>query len=71
MNNTNLKSILLINNYLTICKLKNPNCTKTKFVRLYLSHKLNSISRPKSFRDDSIFYIFNLLIYIVGPFKSI
>jgi hypothetical protein len=59
--NINLKSILLINNYLTICKLKNPNSTKTKLVRLYLSHKLNSINKPKSVKTGSIFYIFNLL----------
>ena len=42
--NINLKSILLINDYLSICKLQNPNCAKTKLVRLYLCHRLNSIN---------------------------
>lgn len=61
--NTNLKSILLINDYLSICKLENPNCTKTKLVRAYLSYRLNSINKKES-KINLLFYIFTLLLII-------
>jgi len=58
---TNIKSILLINDYLSICKLQNPNCYKTKLVRLYLTHRLNSINNLKPSKPNFISYIFTLL----------
>lgn len=63
--NINLKSILLINDYLSICKLQNPNCAKTKIVRLYLCHRLNLINdKPKPIKTNLMFYIFILLLLI-------
>jgi len=63
--NTNIKSILLINDYLSICKLQNPNCHKTKLARLYLTHRLNSINNsPKHSKPNFISYIFTLLLII-------
>lgn len=44
----NLDSILVVNNYLGICKLQNHNCTKAKIVRLYLCHKISKILNQKS-----------------------
>lgn len=61
--NTNLKSILLINDYLSICKLENPNCPKTKLVRAYLAYRLNSINNKES-KTNLLFYIFTLLLII-------
>jgi len=39
----NLDSILVINNYFGVCKLKNQNCPKAKIVRLYLCQKISKI----------------------------
>lgn len=44
----NLDSILVINNYFGVCKLKNHNCPKAKIVRLYLCHKISKILNKKS-----------------------
>jgi hypothetical protein len=60
MQNSNLKSILVINDYLSICKIKNPNCAKTKLVRLYLCHKLsNLLNKPKRTKS-----VLNFLFFI-------
>jgi len=61
MQNSNLQSILLINDYLSICKIKNPNCPKTKLVRLYLCHKLSNLLNNKPKRTKSIL---NFLFFI-------
>jgi hypothetical protein len=47
-----LKSILLINDYHILCKLRNPNCAKTKLVRKFLCQKISKIldkSQTKKF----------------------
>ena len=41
--NENLKSILLINDYLSVCKMKDPNCNSTNLVKIYLNQKIKSI----------------------------
>lgn len=47
-----LKSILLINDYLILCKLRNPNCAKTKLVGKFLCQKISKFlnkSQTKKF----------------------
>lgn len=47
-----LKSILLINDYHILCKLRNPNCTKAKLVRRFLCQRISKIldrSQTKKF----------------------
>jgi hypothetical protein len=58
MQDSKLKSILLINDYLSVCKIKNPNCTKTKLVRLYLCHKLSNLLDKKQKRTSLLNFLF-------------
>jgi hypothetical protein len=44
----NLDIILVVNNYLSICKFKNPNCPKAKIVRMYLNQKLTNLLEKKN-----------------------
>lgn len=43
----NLDSILVVNDYLSLCKFKNPDCPKTQIVRMYLNQKLKTLLENK------------------------
>lgn len=54
-----LKSILLINDYHGLCKLKNPNCPKAKLVRKFLCQKISNIlDKPKTKKFSLLSFIF-------------
>ena len=55
----NLKSILILNDYHGLCKLKNPNCPKAKLVRKFLCQKIyNILETPKTRKFYLLSFIF-------------
>ena len=51
-----VKSILVINDYLTLCTLRDKKCAKSILARKYLNYKISQrLTKKKS--DSSIFYL--------------
>lgn len=48
-----IESLLLINRYLSICKIKDPNCLKVKLIRGYFRHKLYKVLNRKKIKYPS------------------
>ena len=54
---SNIKSILIVNDYLISCKLKGENCNKSILARKYLSYKITKKSNNR---------ISNIFLYLLG-----
>ena len=52
-----VKSILVINDYLTICTLRDKKCAKSILARKYLNYKISQRLTTKKKRNSSIFYL--------------
>jgi hypothetical protein len=50
-----LDSILIVNDYLRLCKFQNPNCHRNRLVRMYLNQKLSNILENKTIPSKSWF----------------
>jgi hypothetical protein len=48
MYQSSVDSILLINKYLTICKIDNPDSERTKLAQKYLTKKIHDILKAKN-----------------------
>jgi hypothetical protein len=53
-----LKSILLINDYLSVCKLSDPNCQKAKLVRMYLCRKITDLLHTEKKKSNLFSFLF-------------
>ena len=58
---SNIKSILIVNDYLISCKLKGENCNKSILARKYLSYKISKQIVKKSNNRIS-----NIFLYLLG-----
>lgn len=56
-----VQSILIVNDYLTLCTLKDKNCSKSFLVRNYLNYKISKKLKSSSKSEGS-----NLLYAILG-----
>ena len=59
-----IKSILVINDYLTLCKRRDPKCTRAKLVRKYMSLRVNKIIKSKKVQKTSFIYLLLSLFFI-------
>lgn len=54
----NVNSILLVNSYLTYCKMKNPNSPNVKMAQRYLTTKIGQTLQTTSRVKSKVFYNF-------------
>jgi hypothetical protein len=59
-----IKSILVINDYLTLCEKRDPNCIGTLLARKYMALKVNKIINSKRVKKQSLLYLFFSLFFI-------
>ncbi len=60
-----VQSILIVNDYLTICKLHDKKCTKSVLVRSYLNYKISQrLKSNRNQKNTSIFYLILGFLFI-------
>jgi hypothetical protein len=52
-----IESILIINRYLTCCKINEPNSKRTKLVQKYLTNKISKVLNSKTSKRNLFYYI--------------
>jgi hypothetical protein len=64
MQQDSIKSILVINDYLTLCKRRDPKCIRAALTRKYMTFKVNKIINSKRIKKQSLLYFFASLFFI-------
>jgi hypothetical protein len=52
-----LRSILLVNDYASLCKLQDRGCHKSILARKYLNYKISKTLKKRSESDSSFLYL--------------
>jgi len=52
-----MNTILLVNSYLTYCKMQDPNSQKVRNVRKYLTKKISQTLESKKTQNSSFYFI--------------
>jgi len=64
MQQDSIKSILIINDYLTLCEKRDPKCIRAALTRKYMAFKVNKIINSKRVKKQSLLYLFSSLFFI-------
>ena len=52
-----IETILIVNRYLTSCKISEPNSNKTKMVQKYLTSKISKTLNKRSNKNNILYYL--------------
>lgn len=52
-----LRSILLVNDYASLCKLQDRNCPKSILARKYLDYKISKTLKNRKKSESSLLYL--------------
>jgi len=60
-----VKSILVVNDYLSLCKLRDKRCTKSTLVRSYLNYKISQkLKSTSNQKGNNILYLIMGLLFV-------
>ncbi len=59
-----LSSILLVNDYVTLCKLKDSKCQKSFLARKYLNYKISKRLQQKRSNQGGLIYLLLGFLFI-------
>lgn len=60
-----IESILIVNKYLTCCKLQNPNSKRSQLLQRYLTSKISKMIDKKNNPKKSILYYLSIFPFLI------